>query len=297
MNRGFSPGKVWDLGTSVNIDCGLGNRLSGHSVKYGNLAAYNLDTGEAEYLYDIPDDYPSLKEEYADEEEERLKAERVAKAAKDIENRKKVEHLRKLFFDSAKAKEDDPRVRFNFYHDDFCPQLSSEFKAFADFDQSKDLPMAYVGYNRQGTLHIYNEKFRKWAAIPLTLAHYRLIELNGSRLLFGMSGMFGESAEVSIDEVAYSENIMRYKIQAFPPMDFEEVFEGNEKFKSYYDKDGNERYCPNGLATCDFFYDDNLYSIRVIKNPSDIMIAQITDVKGNILEEFIRSGSKRWNKG
>jgi bis(5'-nucleosyl)-tetraphosphatase (symmetrical) len=56
-HRDFPPGKVWDLGTSVNIDCGLVfsvNKRSDFAKKYGNLAAYNLDTGKAVYLYDIP---------------------------------------------------------------------------------------------------------------------------------------------------------------------------------------------------------------------------------------------------
>jgi serine/threonine protein phosphatase 1 len=302
MNRGFSPGKVWVLGSSINIDCGLGNRLSNHNenaVKYGNLAAYNMDTGEVEYLYDIPDDYPSLKEEYADERLEREEAEEIAKAAKDIEDRKKVEHLRKLFFDHVKdIKEDDPHVMFNFYDDNFCFGFSSEIKAFADFDPSKDIPMACARNSEERVLYIYSERVRaKWVAIPLALRFYKLIELDGNRLLLGMSGLSGSEAEVSIDDATRGENVLRYKINAWMPVDFEKVAEGREKFRVYVHSDGKEYLRPNGLATCDFFYGCSLYSMRVIKCPEDIMLAQITDGSGNILEEFIRSYNRYWNKG
>ena len=58
IHRGYSPGKVWDMGTSVNIDCGLVFSVTNkpvEGVEYGNLAAYKLETGEIEYLWDIPD--------------------------------------------------------------------------------------------------------------------------------------------------------------------------------------------------------------------------------------------------
>jgi hypothetical protein len=301
INRGFSPGKVWDMGASVNIDCGLGNRLSDHdkiAVKYGNLAAYNMDTGEVEYLYDIPDDYPSLKEEYADERLEREKAELLAKAAKDVEDRKKVEHLRKLFFDNVHDIKDDDRLSFNFYNDNFCYRLSSKLEKFADFDLSKDIPMAYKRNFGEETLYIYSERIMdKWVAIPLPLRYYRLINLNGSPLLFGMSDLSGQYAEVSIDDATYGDSILRCKFKTLHYVKFKEVVEGREKFKAYTGRDGKERHKPNGLATCDFFYGANFYSIRVIKNPDDIIIAQITDGNGNILEEFIRSCSRYWHKG
>jgi hypothetical protein len=316
LNRGFSPGKVWDMGTSVNIDCGLGNRLSDHdkiAVKYGNLAAYNMDTGEVEFLYDIPDDYPSLKEEYADEKREMLETEEKERKAKDLMLKSKVEPLRKSFFDNiTHFKEDDPNLAFNFLKDNFCLQLSMpESKSFKDFDPEKDLPMAYAGNIRKGTLYIHNaQAWRKWAEIPLTLDHYRLIKLGGRPALFGMSGKFGQNAEVSIDDAFSGGNVMRYKIRVPHYTDFRTVIKGNDKFEkieyvqSPENKENKEnpenkskRRSPNGLATCDFFFNTALYTMRVIKNPDDIIIAQLMDSSGNIIEEFIRSGSRQWNKG
>ena len=78
IHRGYSPGKVWDMGTSINVDCGLvfgvtNQRAAG--VEYANLAAYNLETGETEYLWDIPDGYALNGDEYFEDKEKRLKEE------------------------------------------------------------------------------------------------------------------------------------------------------------------------------------------------------------------------------
>ena len=77
--RGYSPGKVWDMGTSINIDCGLVFHVTNHQATeavYGNLAAYNLETCTAEYLWDIPDGYATSDGEYYEDKQERLEAKR-----------------------------------------------------------------------------------------------------------------------------------------------------------------------------------------------------------------------------
>ncbi len=48
-------GKIWDKGTSINIDCGLAYKLAypySYMAQKGNLAAYRMDDGMVVYLYE-----------------------------------------------------------------------------------------------------------------------------------------------------------------------------------------------------------------------------------------------------
>ena len=74
MHRGYSPGKVWKRKNSVNVDCGLVFHVTipEHDVyRYGNLAAYNIETGEAIYLWDIEDEYVTNDEDYYEDQKVR----------------------------------------------------------------------------------------------------------------------------------------------------------------------------------------------------------------------------------
>lgn len=53
--NGAEPGKIWDKGTSINIDCGLAYKLAypySYMAQKGNLAAYRMDDGMVVYLYE-----------------------------------------------------------------------------------------------------------------------------------------------------------------------------------------------------------------------------------------------------
>jgi len=53
--HGITPGKVWDKGESINLDCGLVYKVAGPKEEpfcWGNLAAMNLETKEILYLFE-----------------------------------------------------------------------------------------------------------------------------------------------------------------------------------------------------------------------------------------------------
>jgi hypothetical protein len=300
-HRGFSPGKVWDMGSSINIDCGVGYRLSKHdsvAIKYGNLAAYNLDTGEVLYLWDIPDDYPSQNGEYIEDIKEREAMEEAAENAKKAKAQEKADkarakalHLRTSFFSQFPGEKPED-VRFNFWDDYFCHLFNTLKNSFLDFDLKQDVPM---GYNyRKERLYIHNANSGTWASIHTPLNHYRLTTIEGKLLLFGITGLSGMEASVSIHEASYGRLIMKYTANLPVCNDFRTVIDGNEKFEVFERREGGVGHFATGLATCDFFLGRSIYSVKIVKYPNDVMIAKIVDSKGNVLDELTRGLSSAW---
>jgi hypothetical protein len=297
--KGYSPGKIWRIGDSINIDCGLAykvSKLDSTAIKYGNLAAYCLDTGEVEYLWDIPDDYPVIGGEYLDEKLARWEAEKKAKEEADNKARERCQHLRDSFYSLVLKNKELPgchRVSFNFWDDYFCGKISTEFYRLAEFDESKHLPMAFIrGYPETGcdTLFIFHSARKEWTALQMPLQSYKLTTIGKELFLFGMSDYGDINAEVSLDDANSGDAVLRYSFRPAFCLDCAKAMEGDSKIEEPSSYGCSRPNMSNGLATCDFFLnDDSLYTIKVVQSRSNLIHARIVDSQGNMVDEFRRS--------
>ena len=76
MSRIYRPGKIRRRKNSINVDCGLVFNVMDYNepfAKFGNLAAYHIEADEAEYLWDIVDEYAPNDDEYYEDRIEREK--------------------------------------------------------------------------------------------------------------------------------------------------------------------------------------------------------------------------------
>ena len=184
-HRIYSPGKIWQRKNSINIDCGLVFNVAEYDypyAKFGNLAAYHLETGEAEYLWDIVDEYAKNNDEYYEEKLEREQKERdEAELKANLAWEKYKEPYLKSFYKQVFGLEEVPdrkdykyKASFNFLqHRLWRVSVFNEAKSNDDTDlNAKDeLLIALDNMNRGSkekvVLYKYVKRFNDWISVPL----------------------------------------------------------------------------------------------------------------------------------
>jgi hypothetical protein len=302
VHRGFSPGKVWVMGSSVNVDAGLVyNVKQGH--EHGNLAAYCLETGQAEYLWNIEDGYAQSPEEYYEdvkerEERERLEAERIRE-----ERRKKNMPLIELFCKQVLWPGSVPdklsNVKFNFLDDfykiSFYPCEKARVRAKdarttnVEGKGGEQKPiMALSGHYRNETLYLFLDG--KWIGNELAegsdgFNKHIVFKHKDSYYILSVNSYSSQTAFVGVN--AFSENekiLIRWETDTpiFRMSDADTILAGNEKL------DSSGRYL--GLMTCGFYdpHERELFTAKILKYRGDLYCVRIVDSKGEKVVETWR---------
>jgi len=302
--RGYSPGKVWDMGTSVNVDCGLVYNVTKKEVpgfEYGNLAAYNLETGEAEYLFDIVDEYANNSDEYYDDKKERKERERLERERKRQEAVERAMPYLLSFYkqvynlDELPAGDDsNHRSEFNFLNDSmrFCIKTGREFSDNYDFDFENEPMFAITGSYKNGKFYFYSRE--QWIGIDLIEDfQYKIFKHDERYYLWGVNNYNEEFAKVSVYVFDYYrvKQLLYYKTltPGFYYRDEDRILADdikidNSKQRRYYRNDDDEE--PNGLVTCDFYYSNELFTVKILKNIGDHFFVKIFDSQKNVLSEI-----------
>jgi hypothetical protein len=311
-HRGFAPGKVWDLGTSVNVDCGLvcrETKRNGIAEKYGNLAAYNLDTGEVVYLYDIPDDYATSEGEYYEDKMEREKRECEEAARKRAAAIAATLPHQREFYRQIYDSNDAPAINghtikasFNFLNDYFSYIIEfnwdrRDYKNDYDFDFKNNPMLAYVNDCSSSKQQLFANVKGRWHAIEIDDDFkYKVFMLQDSVCLLAVRKSFYDLSEVSVFSFGRDKPIFSYRMrgQWVSPQDAECIVDGEAKtgeidsaisYRSSFMRDDKtpieER--PTGLLTADFLFNNRLYTVKTVACPGELFIARIVDCRGETI--------------
>jgi len=318
MHREFSPGKIWKRENSINVDCGLVFNVAkyGYSyAKFGNLAAYHLETGEAEYLWEIVDEYAlnddeyyedRIKREQKEHEERKIRAaieeeewERKADAAWAKFNDPYLQSFFKQILDLDKVparKDYNYDARFNFLQHHlrgitvFNKGQSDEDH---DFDFEKTPLIAVADIVKDGkctqTFYAYNDERSSgfWIDVPLEEDwFYQAFRHKGENYLLGVNDYDRQYGEGVVYYLGYFGAVPLVKYGTYTPKfnwhSKEEIFAANEKF--------NERGKLTGLMTWDFCNNhDELLTIKAARNYGSCYHVHIVNSKGEVIAEISRA--------
>ena len=310
--RGYSPGKVWDMGGNIDIDCGLVFNVTQRN-KYGNLAAYNPETGKAEYLFDIADDYADSKDEYLDDKLERKEKERLElqKQKQEAAERAKsylLEFYKQVFnLDELPAGKDlDCQCNFNFLGDYIYPHIDTgrEYKRkISEFDFENEPMLAIVqwsGGDRRNTLYLYDVKSKRWCGVDLTsdFKYYTIFKFGDRSYLLSVNHYNEEFAEIVIHifrPYKADDPLLYYKMKtpSYYYGDADRIMANDIKIDkarysySYYNDNGDDdKMEPNGLVTCDFYDEHELFTVKILRCHGDSIFVRVLDSQKNILAEI-----------
>jgi len=304
MSRIYSPGKIWRRKNSIAIDCGLVFNVMEYGypfAKFGNLAAYHIEADEAEYLWDIIDEYALNDEEYYEDRiarEQREREESKRKRAEAWESAKTpyIESFYKQVFelDGVPDKIDhEYRAEFNFL-DYYISEVSTfnDNRKRDDYDfDFENLPIIAVHDSRKekkwiNTLYAYNQSHGKWLDVELRRKFkYQAFSHRGSDFLFGINNYDDTYAE----GVLYHLSI--YGVREVVKFSTETQFfnwskkDDILKLKDKYDKDGE----PTGILTWDFYHANELCTIKILRYRGDAYYAYVLNGKGEIISEISRA--------
>ena len=302
IHRGYSPGKVWDMGTSINIDCGLVFNVTksrAPGAEYGNLAAYSLETGEIEYLWDIPDGYAENGDEYYEDKRERIAEEQRQRERKRQEAVQRTMPYQLSFYKQVFKTDNVPadknyynRVSFNFLNDYFGADVRMDHKLSDDydFDFERDTVLAYTRDSKKETLYVYDND--KWYGIDLADDFvYKVFIYKNRYYALGVNHYNSEFAEVTITDFFNNSQILIYKAAApwFTYSEADSLLDGDIKIgkrkRYYWYKDEDEEE-PLGLITCDFYDRNELFTVKMLRNPGDAFLVRVIDSKKNTVTEI-----------
>ena len=304
MSRNYSPGKIWRRKNSINVDCGLVFNVMKYSypfAKFGNLAAYHIETDEALYLWDIIDEYALNDEEYYEDRALREKNEQEESERKYAEAREKAKkpyletfYKQVLNLDEVPEKDYKYSVEFNFldhYLSRVCTFNDDRKKDDYNFD-FENLPIIAIHETRDDgwikKLYAYNKSDGKWTVGVELESHinYQAFRYDGLDYLFGINDYEGSEAIGVL-----------YRLNNF---DVREVVKFNTETSTFnwrkkkdilkmtdkYDEDGK----PTGIMTWDFYHAwCELCTIKIARNMGDSCYANITNSKGDVISEISRS--------
>ena len=299
IHRGYSPGKVWDMGNSINIDCGLVFSVTnqrGAGVEYGNLAAYNLETGETEYLWDIPDGYASNNDEYYEDKQERLEKEQQERKRKRQEAVQRTLPYQLSLYEQIFNLDHIPldknskyRVEFSFLNDYFGPGVKMNYKREDDYDFDNEPILALYSKREKDTLYIYYKE--KWLGFDLIESFIHKVYMYKDRYyVLGVNRYNTECAVVTVYAFDSKKQILSYKTYTpwFDYSDVDNLLSGDSKIgksnRRLWYKDDKEE--PLGLVTCDFYCDNELLTVKILKNPCDAFYVRILDCQKNTITEI-----------
>ena len=304
MHRGCSPGKVWDMGTSVNIDCGLVFKVINYpaaGAEYGNLAAYCLETGEAEYLWDISDGYAADDGEYYEDRQERERREREEKDRKRREAIQRTMPYQLSFYKQALNLDQLPedrwgsRAEFNFLNDYFGHNVQTELRDRDDysFDFDSETVLAFTHGLDKDTLYVYSND--KWYGVALDRdLIYKVFKHNDKIYALGVNNYEREYTEITVTDFYAAEQILSYKMIAprfyGSSSDADKILSGDAKLgkreRGYWHRDEDEKEEPLGLVTCDFYNYRELFTVKILKSTGDICYVRVLDSRKNIVAEI-----------
>ena len=290
---------------SVNIDCGLVHGITKRSAaaeKYGNLAAYKLETGEAEYLWDIADDYALNDDEYyedAQEREERECREEQRKRREAFERYMPylLSFYKQVFDKEGVPEKDDckDKCNFNFLGDSVYPiQTGRKRSEEHDFDLENEPMLAVTGGYGKKTLYVHYDG--EWQGVDLSDGFtYKIFGHGDSYYLLGANCYTEEFAEVSVHAFCNhgASQVLYYRTSTphFYYDDADDILKGDAKMgkdngRRFRHAEGEDRDEPTGLMTCDFYGDDEMFGVKLLKNRGDHFIVRILDSQGNTLSEI-----------
>lgn len=307
IHRGYSPGKIWDMGTSVNIDCGLVYNITKRNVvgfEYGNLAAYNLETGEAEYLFDIADEYANNSDEYYEDKKERKERERLEHERKRQEAVEKAMPYLLSFYkqvynlDAVPAENDSEyRSDFNFLNDSmrFYIKTRREYSDNYDFDFGNETVFAVTGKYGKEKFYLYSGK--QWLDVDLVNnSKYKVFKYDDRYYLLGANDYNEKFAEITVYVFDYPRvgQLLYYKtITPGFRSTYSDSLMANDvkmdKNKRGYYRENDDKEEPNGLMTCDFYDRGELFTVKILKNMGDHFFVRILDSQKNVLSEIRQS--------
>lgn len=183
IHRWCSPGKVWVMGESINVDCGMVYKIidrCAEGVEYANLAAYDLENQKAEYLWDIVDEYALNDDEYYEDKKEREEREALEQQKqRERAIKRSMPYLLSFYkqvFDLEQLPSENDYTRcgrFNFLNDWMRTSLRLEHRQAGnyDFDFEKEplIATAYSFKDRHYLLSVshYEREFAEVIVRPL----------------------------------------------------------------------------------------------------------------------------------
>lgn len=287
LHRGYSPGKVWRRKHSVNIDCGLVFHVKEPEdavYQYGNLAAFELETEEVEYLWDITDGYALNDDEYYEDKVEREQKKQAESVRKYEEAVRKFEDPYIQSFYEEVFKLEDPKVwrkhkmqaSFNFLND-YMPAIDTKYedKDTYDFDFENEFPIATLRKDDQRLICVYNTLNSKKAWWSQADAQkdfkYKTFVHNDVLYLLGLGHFVGRSARVTVHDLSYSfaSKLVDFKIQDTPDFRFSDgvaIFE-----KDNIDDKGEAV----GYVKCEYYNRQTLFTVKLAKLVGDAIFVEI----------------------
>ncbi|MDR0307086.1 MAG: metallophosphoesterase [Chitinispirillales bacterium] len=305
--RSYSPGKVWDMGGNIDIDCGLVFNVNKRN-KYGNLAAYNLETGKAEYLFDIADGYADSEGEYLDdklerEEKERLELQKQKQEAAERAKPYLLTFYKQVFdLDELPAEKDSiPRCEFNFLGDYIYPCIDTNRERrskISEFDFENDPMLAMIRYfkDNKHTLYLYCVKSKCWSGVDLDpdLEHHAIFRFDDRFYLLSASHSNPEFAEIAIHifQTYKAEQLLYYKTKtpSYNCNKADHIMANDIKIDKVRRYNGDsDKMELNGLITCDFYDDRELFTVKILKSYSYNLFIRVLDSQKNVLAEIRRA--------
>ena len=99
-----------------------------------------------------------------------------------------------------------------------------------------------------------------------------------------------EYAEVTVNSFYPEKQLLSYKTYTpwFYYSDADKLIEGDVKMGKVrrYGWRQNDNDEPLGLVTCDFYSDNELFTVKIIKNPGDAFYVRLLDSQKNIISEI-----------